>query len=53
MLPGSDGTDHQENLSLTYELIPRLLLGGGINFVNIAGRESRVISPSLSYTRAF
>ena len=45
--------DHQENVSFTYELIPRLLVGGGVNFVNIGGRESRVIAPSLSYTRAF
>ena len=47
------GTDHQENVSVTYELIPRLLVGGGVNFVNIGGRESRVLAPSLSYTRAF
>ena len=49
----ANGNDHQENISVTYELVPRLLVGGGINFVNIGGRESRVLSPSLSYTRAF
>ena len=47
------GTDHQENTSLTYEVIPGFQVGGGINFINIAGKESRALSPSLSYSRAF
>ncbi len=44
------GTDHQENVSFTYEVVPRLLIGGGVNF---DGQSSRTLAPSLSYTRAF
>lgn len=47
------GTDHQENISFTYEVIPRFLIGGGVNFININGQSSRTLAPSLSYTRAF
>jgi hypothetical protein len=47
------GTDHQENATLTYEVIPRLLLGGGINFINVGGRSSVALSPALNYVRAF
>ncbi len=47
------GTDHQENLTVTYEIVPRFLVGAGINFINIAGQASRALSPALSYTRAF
>ena len=47
------GTDHQQNVSLTYEVVPRLLVGGGVNFINVDGKASRTLAPSLSYTRAF
>ena len=47
------GTDHQENVGVTYEVIPRLLVGAGVNFANIDGRSSRTFAPSLSYKRAF
>ena len=49
----ASGTDHQENVSLTYEVIPRLLVGAGVNFIDMDGRASRALAPSLSYTRAF
>ena len=49
----ASSTDHQENVSVTYEVIPRLLVGGGINFINVSGKASRALAPSLSYTRAF
>ena len=49
----ASGTDHQENVSFTYEVIPRLLVGGGVNFINIEGKASRTLAPSLSYRRAF
>lgn len=47
------GTDHQENVSFTYEVVPRFLIGGGVNFINVNGQSSRTLAPSLSYTRAF
>ena len=47
------GTDHQENISFTYEVIPRLLVGAGMNFANVDGKSSRILAPSLSYKRAF
>lgn len=47
------GTDHQENVSLTYEVIPRFQVGAGINFVSLGGKASRTLAPSLNYTRAF
>ena len=49
----ASGTDHQENVSFTYEVLPRLLVGAGLNFVDINGQSSRTLAPSLSYTRAF
>ena len=45
------GTDHQENISFTYEVIPRLLIGGGYNFIDVNGRASSTLAPSLSYKR--
>ena len=46
------GTDHQENVSLTYEVIPRLLVGAGMNFANIDGRYSRTFArPSATRGR--
>lgn len=47
------GTDHQENVSVTYEVLPRLLIGGGFNFASVGGKASRTLAPSLSYVRAF
>jgi hypothetical protein len=47
------GTDHQENVTLTYEIVPRFLVGAGINFINVGGKSSRALSPALNYTRAF
>ena len=49
----SQDFDHQENVSFTYEVIPRLLIGAGYNFANIAAKSSNTLAPSLSYTLAF
>ncbi len=49
----SQDTDHQENLTLTYELAEHLEIGGGINHTNIANVGSWGFGPSLSYTLAF
>lgn len=47
------GTDHQENITLTYQIVPRFQVGAGFNVINIAGRTSRAVSPALNYVRAF
>ena len=47
------GDDHQENVTLTYTVIPRLAVGAGFNFIRVGGRESRALSPALNYVRAF
>lgn len=49
----TDATDHQVNLSVAYEILPRLQIGAGINFINLDGRASRAFSPVLNYERAF
>ena len=45
--------DHQENISVTYEIVEHLLIGGGYNFTNIAAKSSNSFAPSLSYSLAF
>lgn len=47
------GTDHQENISLTYQIIPRFSVGVGVNFINVDGKSSRALSPAVNYKRAF
>ncbi len=49
----TSATDHQANISLAYEIVPRLQIGAGINFINLDGRASRAFSPVLNYERAF
>ena len=46
-------TDHQENATLTYEILPRLQVGAGLNHVTLAGRGSWTVSPALSYAVKF
>lgn len=47
------GTDHLENATLAYELFPGFQLGGGLNFINIAGKASFAVSPALNFKRSF
>ena len=47
------GTDQQQNLSLTYEIIKDFKLGAGINHVRINGRQSWTLAPAASYHMAF
>jgi hypothetical protein len=47
------GTDHQQNITLTYEILPRLQIGAGINHVTLAGRGSWTLAPALSYAVRF
>jgi len=52
-LGASHDTDHQENVSLNYSVTDELTVGGGVNHVEIAGRGSWTIAPSLAYKIAF
>lgn len=45
--------DHQENLSISYEVIEHLQVGAGVNHVRVADRSSNTWGPSLTYSRAF
>ena len=48
------GTDHQENVSLSYSWTERLTFGGGINHVNLNGQgDSWTVGPSLTYEIGF
>ena len=47
------GTDHQQNVTLTYELLPKLQVGVGINHITLAGRGSWTLAPALSYAVSF
>ena len=49
----ASGTDHQENVTFTYEVIPRFPVGIGVNHIVIDGKSSVALSPALTYTRAF
>jgi hypothetical protein len=46
-------TDHQENATLTYEILPRLQLGAGINHATLGGRGSWTLAPALFYAASF
>jgi hypothetical protein len=46
-------SDHQENVTLTYQVLPRLYAGAGFNVIEIDGRKSYAVSPALNYKRAF
>ena len=46
-------TDHQQNVTLTYEIAPRLQIGAGINHVTVGGRGSWTLAPALSYSASF
>lgn len=51
--PAVTGTDHQETLSLTYEVIDGFKLGAGVNHVTLNGRGSWVLAPAIAYHRDF
>jgi hypothetical protein len=52
--PGQPSTsDHQENLTLTYEIAEGLKAGAGINHISLNGRGSWTLAPALSYSRSF
>ncbi|MGH7034791.1 MAG: hypothetical protein ACREFL_13750 [Stellaceae bacterium] len=54
MLGAVSTLDHQENLSVNYEVNPRLTVGGGINYINVSGQGgSWSFGPSLSYAIGF
>lgn len=46
-------TDHQKNVTLTYEIAPRLQVGAGINHVTVGGKGSWTLAPALSYSASF
>ncbi len=45
--------DHQENLTVSYEVIEHLQIGAGINHVRVNDRSSTTYGPSASYTLTF
>ncbi len=46
---GASSLDHQENISLDYELTPHVTVGGGVNYINLAGQGgSWSFGPSLA-----
>jgi hypothetical protein len=47
------GTDHQQNISLTYEIIDGFKLGAGINHVTLAGKHSWTLAPAIAYSTSF
>lgn len=47
------GTDHQQNLTLTYEIVDGFKLGAGINRVAVGGRGSWTLAPAMSYAVKF
>jgi len=49
----ASGTDQQQNLTLTYELVEGLRIGAGLNHVVIASRPSWAVGPALSYLITF
>ena len=47
------GTDHQQNVTLTYEIVEGLRVGAGINHVTLGGRGSWTLAPALSFSHRF
>ena len=47
------GTDHQESITLTYEILPGFQAGAGINHITSAGRGSWALAPALNYKVTF
>ncbi|HVI52982.1 MAG TPA: hypothetical protein VM661_17370 [Candidatus Sulfotelmatobacter sp.] len=45
--------DHQENLTVTYEVIEHLQIGAGVNHVRVNDRSSIGWGPSMNYSLAF
>ena len=46
-------TDHQENISLNYTVTPHVTVGGGLNYIRVAGTGSWTFGPSLNFHIAF
>jgi hypothetical protein len=49
----TQSTDHQENISINYTVNPYLTVGGGANYITVAGRGSWSVGPSLNFQIAF
>lgn len=49
----SKALDHQQNITLSYEVMEHLVLGAGVNRVRISDRSSTTFGPSLAYAIAF
>ncbi len=46
-------TDHQQSVSMTYEVLDGLQVGAGLHRVIIGGRDSMTLAPALSYETKF
>jgi hypothetical protein len=54
MLGAARTLDHQENVSLNYEITPQVTVGAGVNYINVSGQGgSWTFGPSLSYELGF